>query len=61
MFVSIADYKTGISVSLDKNPDSVIRVQLGGFGKDEALAIYLSRSEALDLYSQLEKAIHATA
>jgi hypothetical protein len=60
MFISHADFATGIKVDLSNSPDDPIRVQFGGV-TDVQMSFYFSRTEALDLMSQLEKAIHQTA
>jgi len=59
MFISSASLSKGIVVSEGTDSLEPIRVQ---FGKGvDGFAVYFSREEALDLYSQLEKAIHQTA
>ena len=57
MFISNASFSEGIVVSVGTDPNECIRL---GLGDSAGLGIYLTRVEALDLYSQLEKAIHKT-
>jgi hypothetical protein len=58
MFISEASFAQGIKVELGNDPTEPIRVQFGG---NSQIAVYLSRNEALELLSGLEKAIHQTA
>ena len=54
------DSNKQVSIEVDR-PDTehpvLLKFKLGGL----ATRVYMSREDALDLYSQLEKAIHATA
>jgi hypothetical protein len=59
MFISEARMDKGISVSLSNDPNEPIRCQFGA--NSSSVAMYFSRNEALDLMSQLEKAIHSSA
>ena len=59
MFISEARIDKGIQVSLSNDPIEPIRVQFGG--NSSSIGMYFSRTEALELLSGLEKAIHKTA
>ena len=59
MYISVGTFSSGIKVDVSTDPSSPVRVQFGA--NDSQIAFYFSRTEALDLMSQLEKAIHKTA
>lgn len=59
MYISNASFAYGIKVDLSNLKDDPIRVQFGGI-HDMQISFYFSRDEAIDLMSQLEKAIHQT-
>jgi len=58
MFISYSDFAKGVSVEVSNDPNDVVLVRIG-YGGD-AIRVFLSRNEALELYSGLEKVIHLT-
>ena len=59
MFISYSDFAKGIEVEVPNAPDDVVLVRIGA--KNSPIRLFLSRNEALELMSGLEKAIHLTA
>ena len=59
MYVCTLQPSTKIfSISVHKESQEPIRVGIGSHGET---GIHMTRAEAIDLYSQLEKAIHEVA